>query len=315
MNDSQLLNISVTRASRGVILVIVESLIFIVLDIIAFVGNVLVCFVFYRNRSLRTITNIFVLSLVLTDLFMAVLIMPPTFVLTTTNKLVTGGLGIQVVTAAGFTLSGVSLLTMMLLAINRYFRVVRPTVYRNIYSKKSSTILASFAWVTTIITIVSAVTFTGIRFQPNANASAVLPFFPNTNAVVLFYVLESIYIIVPSSVCIACYVKIYQAIHQHNTAVVPSRSGGHLPYGVEEAKTTRLLTVILVAFYFCWMPAFVSSILILLKVIDDSGLLYYNFYHNFPVYASSAINPIIYATMNRQFRAEFLKILCFNYAY
>ena len=44
-------------------------------------------------------------------------------------------------------------------------------------------------------------------------------------------------------------------------------------------------------------------------VVEEFSLLYNNFHAFFPVYASSMINPIIYAAMSRSFRKEFLKIV------
>ena len=80
MNSSQQpnawTNISVATATRGTTLIIVESCIFVLLNIAALAGNSLVCLAFYRNPSLRTVTNYFVLSLAITDLSMAVLVLP-----------------------------------------------------------------------------------------------------------------------------------------------------------------------------------------------------------------------------------------------
>ena len=69
-------NASIDASSRGIVLVVVESCIFLALDLTALVGNTLVCVALYKNISLRTITNNFILSLALTDLSMAVLAMP-----------------------------------------------------------------------------------------------------------------------------------------------------------------------------------------------------------------------------------------------
>ena len=70
------MKISVTASTRATALVVVESCIFVLLNIATLVGNSLICFAFYRNLSLRTITNYFVLSLALTDLSMGTLVIP-----------------------------------------------------------------------------------------------------------------------------------------------------------------------------------------------------------------------------------------------
>ena len=55
---------------------------FIVLYAITFVvglsGNVLVCFAVWRNRSMRTVTNIFIVNLAIADLTVIIICLPPT---------------------------------------------------------------------------------------------------------------------------------------------------------------------------------------------------------------------------------------------
>jgi hypothetical protein len=41
-------------------------------------GNVLVCFAVWRNRSMRTVTNIFIVNLAIADLTVIIICLPPT---------------------------------------------------------------------------------------------------------------------------------------------------------------------------------------------------------------------------------------------
>ena len=122
-------------------------------------------------------------------------------------------------------------------------------------------------------------------------------------------VVHNIYIAVPSLVILLCYVKIYQTVHQHNAATILSLRRGRSAYGVEERKTTRMLTVLMVVFYLFWLPLFVTPILIAFKIIGESKIKFFNFYFNFPGYCRSVINPIVCATINQPFRKEFRRIL------
>ena len=121
-------NISVGDTSRGVVLVVVESFIFLVLDLAALMGNTLVFVAVYRNISLRTVTNNFVLSLALTDLLMAVLVTPLKTCTSLANEWIGGTLRLEIYGYSGHILGATSLVTVALVAINRYFRVVRPTL-------------------------------------------------------------------------------------------------------------------------------------------------------------------------------------------
>lgn len=50
------------------------------------IGNVLVCFVVVKNRQMRTVTNMFLLNLAISDLLVGIFCMPTTLV----DNLITG---------------------------------------------------------------------------------------------------------------------------------------------------------------------------------------------------------------------------------
>ena len=307
-NDSS--NVSVTDASpREISLIVVESLIFLVLNITALVGNLLICAAFYRNPSLRTATNIFILSLPLTNVLTAVFAMSFVTASSFANKWVGGETTLNMYGYCASTMAGISLLTVMLLAINRYFRVVRPNLYHNMYSKKSSTFMAVTPWMLTTLVINVGYHLVGVQFHISRfNPTSPMAVFPNRNASIYYNIIRGIYNIFPSLTVIICYSMIYQTIRQHNSAVAPPPQEEHSSYGVEEVKMTRLLTVVVVCFYFCWIPVFVYSVLQSTKVVGETSK-YRNFHYLFPAFVSSVINPIVYGVMNQAFRAEFLKII------
>ena len=207
-------NVSLTDASpRGIVLIIVESFIFLVLNTTALVGNLLVCAAFYRNPSLRTVTNIFILSLALTDILMAVFAMSLVTSSSIVNSWTTGDIGFEIYGNIANIAGGASLLTVMLLAINRYFRVVRPELYGSIFSKKTSIIMGVTVWVVTIVVITVGLLLAGVRFQTDhLHPASPLAVLPDRKAVISLNVTRGIYIIIPSSVVFICYSKIYLAV-------------------------------------------------------------------------------------------------------
>ena len=130
------MNVLVTASTRATVLV-VGSCIFILLNVTTLAGNSLVCLAFYRNPSLRTETNYFVLSLALTDLSMAVLVIPLSAALTMTPNEIANELSCNFYYYCATVLGEVSLLMVILLAINRYFLVVQPARYANIFFQET----------------------------------------------------------------------------------------------------------------------------------------------------------------------------------
>ena len=64
---------------------VIEAAAMIALNILSLLGNILVCLSVYRNSSLRTTTNLYIIALAVTDLIAATLVMPPA-----TGVLITG---------------------------------------------------------------------------------------------------------------------------------------------------------------------------------------------------------------------------------
>ena len=315
MNISQHSNTSINNTTGGTtsrtVLIIVESCIFVLLNITALVGNSLVCLAFYRKPSLRTVTNYFVLSLAITDLSMAVLVMPLSVISTIANIWVTGEFSCKLNHYLVNILSGASLLTIALITINRYYCVVKADRYLKAFSKERSTVMAVSAWVVTTTLVPLFFLAIGARFPIFNTRPRCRPAFPDNQATLVYSAISSLFIAFPSITILVCYIKIYWTIHHHNAATAPSSQmqGAQSAFGAAEAKITKMLTVVVVGFYICWLPLFVTNICQRFSLYTEALLDYYHFYNTFFLFGSSAMNPMIFVTMSRAFRKEFLKIM------
>ena len=63
--------------SGSTALKVIEAGAMIALNILSLLDNILVCLSVYRNSSLRTTTNLYIIALAVTDLIAATLVMPP----------------------------------------------------------------------------------------------------------------------------------------------------------------------------------------------------------------------------------------------
>ena len=123
--------------------------------------------------------------------------------------------------------------------------------------------------------------------------------------------LVAVYIGIPSFIIFYCYLRIFKTIRSHNNNL-------HLPgnginsVNVEEIKVTRTLFVIVVCFNLCWAP-------VLLIDIVDTILGRYTFpreayvAYTFLANISSALNPLIYGVLNKNFRNDYIKVLSCRY--
>ena len=136
---------------RSVILIIVESCIFIFLSFFSLLGNLFVCVAIYQRPSLRTVTNVFILFLAVTDLLTSLLVMFPLSYSSILDTAIFQHKGCQAIISFGYSLGGISLLTLSLTGVNRYVRVVKPSLYPKIFTKRSALLMTAAVWVVTFL--------------------------------------------------------------------------------------------------------------------------------------------------------------------
>lgn len=305
-----------STTGRNPYFVAVETSINALLTISAIAGNLLVCLAIYRNPSLRTVTNIFLFSLAIIDFLMAVLIMPINTASIIATRWITGEVGCMFNCFCTNTLTAASVMTIMLVAVNRYVRVVRPTFYPKIFCKTSGTAMAIGAWVLPSL-IIFALYFImrntdAVKLTFRVYPVSCYHFFTDQGPSKLYAIATIVLLVVVSAVIVTCYVKIYQKLRHHNAAAAPSSQGGHSAYGVQEAMITKMLGCVVGGFYLCWLPYIAASIVGMIITIEEYVYKDSFSYISFPVFTSSLINPLVYSFFSRAFRKEFSKIIRFQ---
>ena len=282
----------------------------LIIDVSAFAGNLLVCLAVYRNRNLRTVTNMYVVSLAISDGLMATLCIPFSIVLLVTGKWPFGFELCQFYGFFCFFFTVVSLLLMTATAVNRYFCVVKPNVYRRFFKVKPT-------FVSIVVIVAFAASGAGLSLifgwaTYTVHYGKVLCFMQFRIALVeksYIMVSEVFYMVIPTGVISWAYYKIFKTINQHKLEINPSGRGRALALNVQEIKITKSLFAALVGFAFCWGPAGIITLLgayteYKLAIPRPVFLMYI-----YLAFGSSAINPVIYGIMNSAFRTEFLRVL------
>ena len=293
-------------------LVVVESGLMIFINFLAFTGNLMVCWAVYRNQRLRTIPNIYVVTLAISDALMAVLCMPMTVVLLITGDWPFSEAVCHFHGFFCFFCALYSLLLMTATAVNRYFRVVKPSIYRRRFKVKSTflsifviTLLAAFGaglssmaqWASFIVHYGKVICF--MDFKTPQIDMGYMAF------------LDVFYIGIPIGIISFAYYTIFKMIKVHNREMDKTRQGASLAINVEEVKVTKALFAAVLGFSLCWGPIAIIDLVDSytqhkLGIPRQVFMLY--IYLGF---GSCSINPVIYGVMNRAFRAEFLRVLLF----
>lgn len=300
-------------AERSQWLVFIECTISAIILLTAFFGNILVFWVAYKSNILRQSGNYFIISLALSDVCMACLVMPFSF-----GVFVLGdwSYGFDVCQFQGIlcvALGGVSLLTITLTAINRCIKMTRTSSqYAKMFTKVKTAVLLLLSWVCGwIIPASNLLLGKKFKFHPG---KTICYFNFNSTPRLYSILMFNVFLISPFVIIIICYLKIYKTVRSHTNQIAMAFSLARVRTSYEEIKITKILSAIVFGFAICWMPFVVIDFASVFKGDYAFHRQVYVLYIFF-VSSSSCINPIIYGVKNRQFRVALMKTLSMDHLF
>ncbi|XP_017849616.1 octopamine receptor beta-1R [Drosophila busckii] len=321
--------------------VIVKCFIIGFIILAAILGNMLVIVSVMRHRKLRIITNYFVVSLAVADMLVALCAMTFNASVEISGRWMFGSLMCDVWNSFDVYFSTASIMHLCCISVDRYYAIVQPLDYPLIMTHRRVFIMLLMVWLSPAL--LSFLPICSGWYTTNDNWK-----YLKSNPHICEFKVNKAYAIVSSSmsfwipgiVMLSMYYRIYQEADRQERLVYRSKVAAlllekHLQISqipkprpsiqVEqstittmrrERKAARTLGIIMSAFLLCWLPFFVWYITF---TLCDScktprlvvGILFWIGYFN------SALNPIIYAYFNRDFRAAFKKTLqsCCPYAF
>ena len=291
----------------------------IMLNVLALLGNILVCIAVYRNTKLRTTTNLYIIALAVSDLLSAIFVMP-----FSAGALIAGrwAFGKKVCEMNGFFtvfVVYVSPVTMGLTALNRYVRICKSDQqYKRFFSQRKSRILLASAWVFVAFYLILMTFITGLqefRFSPDY-ALCLNMHLNKLGSIIHYVVVVSLFLVLPLTVSIFSYRKVFRKIRQHNTGAAQVLQPQARISGISsrEVRISKSLFVVVFAFMVCWVPLWIVNLLSRFRVVANMPRNV-ELICAFCLCLSNAINPFIYAGMNPLFRREFRNILRCKYGW
>lgn len=182
-------------------------------------GNILVIFAFIKFRTLRTITNIFVLQLAINDLVKASIILTIKSVNQASNATSNGRVLCQI---SGFLRtigSCQSALLLAAIAIVRYFKVVKPQYFEKLFSFKKTLIYCTSILSITVVFALFPIIGIGEYKLSQAHGVCFVNWEKQNIVFRIIYYIFNVGVTIP--VLIFCYWKIFQKIHIHSLTVTP----------------------------------------------------------------------------------------------
>ena len=144
--------------------------------------------------------------------------------------------------------------TLALMAVNRYFRIVKPSKYRRYFTKKKTMMMLLVSWFYSICcplpyflaghkTVFHASKFCYTPIDSNIFTAYGIPLFIGIPTIIIAY----------------CYLSIFKTVRAHNNNIQFSRNPVRAA-SVKGMKVTRSLFVMVVFFNLCWTPILLIDI-------------------------------------------------------
>ncbi|NXX98424.1 DRD5 protein, partial [Centropus bengalensis] len=316
----------------------VTATLLLLLILSTLLGNTLVCVAVVKFRHLRSkVTNLFVISLAVSDFFVAVLVMP--------WKAATEVVGFwpfgafcDVWVAFDIMCSTASILNLCIISVDRYWAISNPFRYERKMTQPVAFLMIGVAWLLSLLISFIPVQlkwhkdhellgqqepgFNISRKEENCDSSLNRTY-AISSSLISFYI--------PVAIMIVTYTRIFRIAQQQIRRIssleraaehapnCPSSDSPHEPSlkisFKKETKVLKTLSIIMGVFVFCWLPFFVLNCLAPFCNLDlhEPGELpcvseaVFNIFVWFG-WANSSLNPIIYA-FNADFRRAFAALL------
>ena len=289
-----------------------------IIAVIALIGNILVMILFLKNRHwLQKVHTRPLLNLAIQDILTAIgLLVLPGFVqpddaYSTPQDPTLAEMYCRVIWSMyiPFALAIASVYTCVMLAIDRWSAVLRPTSYKR-FSNSRIVIwsMLILPWVAGSVLEIS--TILNVRAD-EVNGTFVCSWLdkensPENTAVALVTFIGMI--IVPAILIIIAYVMIVTKIRQSLAKVKPVVGNSNRAQSSERStKVTRVACIVSVIVIVCWLPDQLYYCLSLMNLVELGTPLHYGLV--ILAFINSMLNPFLYSFSNRQCREEFRAIL------
>ena len=226
MNTSEVVPLN-SLSSRPWRVVALESSVILLINIIGVLGNLCLCVAVHRCLTTRgTCTYILIVTLSIADLVVSLVAMPLTVAVLIYGKWFFTNIGCQIQGFLVHLLAFISLQVMSLTAYSRYLRVIKPSRFRTIFTKRRTIamVLLSCILSTVFLAVLIFSRSSSFVFHPN-KALCVLKFRSIFDSKLFTMVTGLVYVIAPATVITVCYSKVFLAIRKHNRTMNDTDGG------------------------------------------------------------------------------------------
>ena len=289
----------------------------------AILGNTMVFIVVYKERRMRTTAKFLIVNIALSDFLCSVLVIPRIMTQLYTYPdawLITGTAGLTLCKAVRFfqdVTVAVSLLSLLMIATERYYAISCPVVADPIPRKRCALMIA-FTWLvaflmygTHFFTFKLSIEDEGPICHHSWKQMVADPVQAREIEFILHTVLS---VLVPFIVVTTFYTTILIRIRRSS---VPGEASSRVR--IRQQKRNRnvlhMLLAVVIAFGVCWFPFIVCTYVVMFVWISKNrsqeipcGLEIFGQWTMYLAYLNSSVNPVIYFVFCENYRKGLIKL-------
>uniref|UniRef100_A0A8C6JAB5 Uncharacterized protein n=1 Tax=Melopsittacus undulatus TaxID=13146 RepID=A0A8C6JAB5_MELUD len=281
----------------------------LVVGITGTLGNFLIFYVFCRSRSLQTPANIFIINLAISDFLMSITQSPVFFTNSLHKRWIFGEKGCELYAFCGALFGITSMITLMAIALDRYFVITKPLASVGVMSKKKALIILVGVWLYSLAWSLPPFFGWSAYVPEGLMTSCSWDYMTLTPSVRAYTMLLFCFVFfIPLIAIIYSYVFIFESIKKANKSIQAfGCKHGNKEFQKQyqrmknEWKMAKMALIVILLYVISWSP---YSVVALVAFAGYSHVLT-PFTNSIPaVIAKASVihNPIIYAIIHPKYR-------------
>ncbi|XP_048099427.1 KISS1 receptor b isoform X1 [Alosa alosa] len=288
-------------------------LFFALIMLLGLLGNSLVIYVVAKQQQMKTVTNIYIVNLATTDILFLVCCVPFTATLYPLPSWVFGDFMCRLVNYLQQVTAQATCITLSAMSVDRFYVTVYPLQSLHHRTPQLAMAVSISIWIGSLLLSVPVAVYQrlepGYWFGPQTYCTEAFPS-PSLQRTFILYTFLAVYLLPLVTICF-CYACMLKRMGRPSVEPTDNNYQVHVQYEHSEAvrsRVSRMVVVMVLLFTICWGP--IQVLLLLQSLHPAAPLRSYTLYKlkiwaHCMSYASSALNPLLYAFMGANFRRAF----------
>ncbi|XP_078703634.1 melatonin receptor type 1A-like [Branchiostoma floridae x Branchiostoma belcheri] len=282
--------------------------ILVILIIMGTLGNLLTMYVIAKHKELQTVTNAFIFNLAITDLLVSLFVDGFNVVgIADTGFFFRQHAVCEFVGSVCVTSCICSIMTMMIIAVNRYYYVTDKPRHDELFTTFRLIVIIIVLWLYSFSLFDLPLLVGWARHWYDYKTMGCT--YDRTADFSFTLHLICVGIVIPVVVVIVCYTRIYLFVRASNKRMVKHRQQNNMAPAdklkVDDLTLLRTLVIIGVVFFICWS----QYVIVVLADFEDHWPMGVHMTALVTAHSSSSTNCIILGVTNPKFREKYLLVL------